>query len=181
MPDIKTSTYQDDAHIDVFDLVNENAQQPYLFAKWADREAEALRQRDLLHEQLKTYRSKLIMDIKADPKKYGLDKATTDAIDAAYRLDPGYIDLREQVIKAEHTAAVMSNARWTMEQKKKSLENIGALMMSGLYSAVRNEAPVAAKVDDAVRERQRSEATETLNERMNERRRRRASAEEDAD
>ena len=90
----------------------------------------AFKNKQILHEELKTKRSELILKANKHPKKCcHKDKPNAGDIEAFYRTDKGYKELKEELIEADDTYNVLNEMKDGIHfTKKGALDNLTQLM-----------------------------------------------------
>ena len=114
--------FESDIKIDPSQLDVEAVNQADLFFKWAERSVEAKEHLDRMKFKLEVYEAKLVIEVRDDPGKYRIEKATIDSVAAAVKKSPKYVEARNYVIEAAKVHALLSNAVMAMEQRKRMLE-----------------------------------------------------------
>jgi len=115
--------YGRDLPIDLNALDLEWLKQPVLFMKYSEACVEAEKVAKKAEEDVKITRSELIKKISRKAAKEGSKTPTGQAIEAAYRTDPEYIEAKEAFIEAEAEAALLKSAVFAFQQRKSALEN----------------------------------------------------------
>ncbi len=128
-------SYREDLKIDQNNLHREWESQPMLFMKWAEASVQAQFERDEAKSRLDVCRAKLDGEIRANPGNYGIEKITEAAIQSAITLHKDYSTANSNYINSVQSAKILDAAREAFDHKKKALEKITDLYISGYYSA----------------------------------------------
>lgn len=147
------TTYRDDLAIDQSRLEFEWQNQAQLYAKWAERHANALLERDRAKENLDVIRSRVDRKIRKNPSGFGLDqddkkRVTEDAIKAVVFEQPEYQEASKELIEANHAVNVLAVAKDAFGHRKSALENMTRLYVYQYYYA---EPKIPGEQRDAVR------------------------------
>lgn len=153
--------YKRDRHIDLNKLEWEVARQPDLFKYWGDLWAKACGKRDLLHEQVKIIRSRILENVRKNWRDLGFDKAPTDTkAEAYYRTQDEYIQAKDLWIRADADSRKLYIAMRSMEHKKDML-GIEQRLYAGEYFSTPYTEP---QFDQKMERDQREETIKQLNE-----------------
>lgn len=132
--------YKKDIHINVQDLESEWINQPSLMVDYNDLYAVAIFERDELKVKLEYTAAKLDSEIRKDYSKFGFDsKPTEAAIKNTIIFQKQYVKLMKKMLLAAKQANLMSGVRTSFEHRKKALENLVTLHVTGFYSEPRNK------------------------------------------
>lgn len=140
--------YKKDIVINKYDLQNEWVQHAQLFCEWGEKEAEAIYERDKKDQQLELKRAELSSDIRKNPVLHGLsaEKAPTEAaISAAILIDKDFKKLQEECLLASKNVRIMTIAKLGFEHRKKALEKITELTLSGYHAEPRETKGIKEK------------------------------------
>ncbi len=135
--------YKDDIRIDIHALDAEWIKQASLYQYYAKKEAIALYERDQLADRLALVQAQLDGDIRLDFKKHGFEsKPTEAAILNSIKQNPFYIKANSLLMKASCKAKIIGGAVRAFDHKKKALEKLTDLYLSGYWAApkIRSEA-----------------------------------------
>ena len=117
------SEYEKDRHINLNQLEFECLKQPELFHKWGKQWAIACKKRDLLHEKIKTIRSKILENLRKNWSDLGFDKKpAAGEAEAYYRIQPEYIKYKQKWVRADADSRILFIAMRSMEHKKDMVE-----------------------------------------------------------
>jgi len=129
-------SYQDELHIDKYNLDNECATQPSLFMKYAEEFAEKKKQRQLRETELKRIEAEADANVRKNPSEYGLeDNPKEKAIAYAVANDPKVIEAANAFIEARKQSSIADAAKNAFEQRKIMLRVLGDLWLGEYYSA----------------------------------------------
>jgi len=157
--------YRKDLEIDKYQLDDAWVNQPSMFCEWAEKAVEAYFERDKKKEQLDLTRAELDGEIRTDPAKFKIEKITENAVSNAIITHNKYREANEKYLEAIKNAKILDIAREGFDHKKKSLEKLTDLFLSGYWSEPRIKAE--AKEDFSAKE------TDKQRELLNTKRRRR--------
>ena len=121
--------YASDVIIDKDALDDEWINQPSLFMRYAEAQAESKMELDRAHEAVKVARSEIIRELKND-----YPKMTEKVIEAHYRTDERHLDAKEAMIEAEYVYNMLNAAVMAMHQRKMALENLVRLQGQEYFS-----------------------------------------------
>jgi len=120
-----------------------------------ERAATDLASRRADHEQLKSEKELVVADldheVRRDPIKFGLEKATEKSIDNAVVRSRLYQDVQTRLLKAKHDVDIFQAKVDTLEHRKKALENMVSLFLAGYFTAPSLKKNEQAAMDDAVK------------------------------
>lgn len=152
--------YEEDLKIDPNYLDVEFLTHSEVFMRYAKLSSVAKRDASFAEEKLKTIRSQIIKRCKESG-----DKHTETTLEATYRLDPEYIEAKDELINANYTADLMSNAVFAFQSRKTALENLVRLYATSYNSGPEEprDLPEAAK---RLQEMKEVKTEKTIRERM---------------
>jgi len=129
------SNYEDDLRIDKYNLDYEWERQAQLYMKWAEAHAQAVLERDRAKELLDLARAELDSQIRESPEKFGFDKKPTEtAIANTILQQDRYREVYKNFVETTKNMNILAGAKEAMAHKKKALEGITQLMVSGYYA-----------------------------------------------
>jgi len=134
--------------IDRYSLDKEWEKQSVLYMDWAERAAEKQLFRDQMKFNLEYVKANLDYQIRSNPEKYGLIKITETSIQSAIISQPEYISARKKLIEAEYDLSLIQSIKEALHHKKKALENLTQLWLSGYYSEPSIPEPIKDKVEE---------------------------------
>jgi len=126
--------FENDRSIDKFELDEEWKKQPDLYFKWADLFAKASLLVDKIKDALEVRKAQIDKAVRANPKDFGIEKVTNEAINNIVILDDEYRKLSQELIQAKYEESVLGAVVKTMEHKKQALENIVKLFLNNYYA-----------------------------------------------
>jgi hypothetical protein len=129
--------WKQDLKIDQYALDKAALSQPELFAEWAMEWANAVRERDRLKDKLALVRSTVDQYIRETPGDFGWDKekAPTEAfINSAITTSQYFVDANDAYLDSQHDVNVMGIAKEAFEHRRRMIDNLIQLYMSGYFS-----------------------------------------------
>lgn len=128
--------YKEDIQIDIDQLDQEWIKQASLYQYYAKQEATALYERDQLVDALALMQAKLDGDIRLNFGAHGFEsKPTETAILNSIKQNPIYTEANSLVMKATCKAKIIGSAVRAFDHKKKALEKLTDLYLSGYWAA----------------------------------------------
>ena len=113
-----------------------------------------------LKDRLDVVKAQVDRNIRANPSAYGLEKVTEGAVGAAVLLSQPYMDAQAGVTEARKVQLLTQGAVDAMEHRKKALEEITQLTLSGwrgeARSPVRDASPAPTAAHGVVRPRRQN-------------------------
>jgi hypothetical protein len=152
-------SFKDDLKIDKYSLDEEWLKQPSLFLQWAEETVEAQSVRDRCKDVLDLTRAELDSDVRSNPLKYGLDKITEGAIQNIIIQNVRFREVTEKHLVSIKEAKILDVAREAFEHKRKALEALTQLYLSGYWSSDR---PVKGDVRDFLVDSKSAKVTDNL-------------------
>lgn len=131
---VQTTTIDQDARIDPYNLVEDMERHPGLFSKWSSLLSEAQTDRDEAKTEMELLYADYDTAIREAPADYNIERVTEGAIKNAIITQEGYQEARRKVADAERRINAYTAAVRTMEHRKKMLEKIADLWLGGYYS-----------------------------------------------
>lgn len=146
--EVSEFNYEEDLRIDPNYLDAEFLNHSMVFMKYAKESANANRTAKQTEENVKTIRSQIIKTLKESGEKH-----TETTLEAGYRLDPGYIQAKQEWIEATFYADLCNNAVFAMQSRKSALENLIRLHGQEYFSTPQEprDLPEALKRLDAIK------------------------------
>lgn len=127
--------YEEDLHIDPNFLDAEWLNIANTIMKYSAESARAKKYASFAEERVKTLRSQLVKEANNNPSVMGKDvKATAPNVEAYYRDDEKYKEVKAEWIEAVYYADLMQNAVYAFQAKKAALENLVRLQGIGYNS-----------------------------------------------
>lgn len=128
--------YKEDIKIDIDQLDQEWIKQAGLYQHYAKQEATALYERDQLIDSLALLQAQLDGDIRTNPEKFGITgKPTEAAILNKIKQQEAYTEANSCVMKSTCKAKIIGSAVRAFDHKKKALEKLTDLYLSGYWAA----------------------------------------------
>lgn len=131
--------YKKDVEIDPNNLEEEWIIQASLFLYYAESHADALHQRDMSKSKMDLTYAKLYSEIKKDWEKHFDSKPTEPAIKEWIFSNPLYQKAERTLINASKDANIMLAAKTAFDHRKRALENLVSLRISGFHSEPRSK------------------------------------------
>jgi hypothetical protein len=144
--------YKDDIKIDKHNLDREWMNHALLFIEWAEKEVEAQFEKDKAKERLDLVRAEMDSRIRTDPSHYGIDKVTEGSIQNTILRQQIYMEASEAFLLASKNAKILNVAREAFEHRKKALEKITDLYISGYWADPKIKKEVKEGMDSNTRE-----------------------------
>jgi hypothetical protein len=116
--------YDKDVRIDETALDVECLDQPSLMVKYARLLADAERELDKAKEALDLVKAELDKEIRSDPDKFDLIKATETSVANTVIMQPKYVEASNRVIEAKYEAKVLAGVVRAMDARKTMLETL---------------------------------------------------------
>lgn len=121
---MKKINYEQDMQIDPSALDIEWLGQPSLTMKYAEYAANTKREEALAKERLDVVRAQLDNEIRSNPERFGLTKATEASIQSAILLQNEYQEASREYIDARYEADLAKYAAGAISDRKEALENL---------------------------------------------------------
>lgn len=125
--------YKDDIKIDA-NLENEWLEQPSLYLHYAELHADAIQQRDETKQELELEQAKLDEYYRDNWTKYSESRMTEAGVRAKILQDKRFHTVQKSLNKANHDVNVLLSAKTAFEHRKKALENLVSLLITGFHS-----------------------------------------------
>ena len=137
----KKLDYTKDIRINEHDLESEWIHQPSLMMSYNNLYAIAIFERDELKVKLEYTAAQLDSEIRRNYGNFGFDsKPTEAAIKNTVISHKKYVNVMKKTLIAAKQANLMAGVRTSFEHRKKALENLVTLQVTGFYSEPRNKA-----------------------------------------
>lgn len=127
----------DDLKIDHNSLGFECLDQPSKFFKWAEELSRFNWERNDVKKKIATTRATKDMEIRRNPKEYGLEKVTEAAVQSLLDQDEEVKALEEDYIYTQYLVDILTAAKEAFLQRKSMLESLVSLYISGYFSEPR--------------------------------------------
>ena len=131
--------YKKDIEIDNRDLEGEWIEQPSLFLYYAEAHADAIYEKDLAKSKMEYKYATMYSDVKKNWEKYFDSKPTEPAIKEYIIANPHYRKTEKMFLDASHHVNVMLSAKMAFDHRKRALENLVSLRITGFHSEPRNK------------------------------------------
>jgi glycine betaine/choline ABC-type transport system substrate-binding protein len=129
--------YENEIRIDETALDVEWLEQPRLFMKYARNAAQARKRVDEAKEALDVAKAELDKKIRSNPKKYGVEKITENAISNLIIKQDTYKEAMQEFSDARYEADIAQSAVSAFNQRKEALENLVKLFGMQYFSGPR--------------------------------------------
>jgi hypothetical protein len=116
--------YESDIEIDEASLDLEWLDQPKRMMRYCRLSAEANREADLAKERLDVVKARLVLAVRSNPEKFGLAKATNEAVESAVLATEEYEEASQAFVQARYEASVALGAVRSFDHRKTALENL---------------------------------------------------------
>ena len=138
------STKSDDIKIDIYRLENECAEQAQLLYDAGVEFAEACYKYSEAKKHREEVEAKLDFQIRSDPARFGLRKATENSISSAIKLQPEYQEAVKAELRAEYERDLAKAKRDAFGQRGSLLKEEVALWVSNYYADAADDRTTAA-------------------------------------
>lgn len=128
---------QPNVQIDEHALDKECLMLPTQYLKAAYKAAECKRDVDEAKNALEVIEAELAREVRADPKAFGLEKATNDAVKEVILMSKKFVAAQDEFNEATHEAQLAQAVVWAMEMKKRSLTMLVDLHGMGYFADVK--------------------------------------------
>jgi len=150
--------YTEDIQIDIDHLDAEWIQQASRYQFYAKREAIAMYERDQVADELSLCHAKLDASIRLNPEKFGIiTKPTEAAILNTIKQQPEYAKTNKAFMDLLLKTRIISAAVKSFEHKKKALEKLTDLYLSGYWAKPRVSSEAQEIYGKQAREEQESD------------------------
>lgn len=143
--------------IDEYNLQREWLRQSELTINYSSLTAEIRKKRDLTNRKIAVRRAELYTEVRANPGKFFSsppDRITEAMVDSIIEQDKLYNDLQKKCIDYEYRQQMSRNMVDALLDKRKSLEAIQELILSGLYAEPKNKSEL--EIRKAIQQKERS-------------------------
>lgn len=131
--------YKEDVKIDPENLENEWMEQPSLFLYYAEAHADAMHEKDMAKSRLDLCYARMYADIKKNWSNHFESKPTEPALKEYIYKSSKYQKAERTLIDAVKSANVMLGAKTAFDHRKRALENLVSLRISGFHSEPRSK------------------------------------------
>jgi hypothetical protein len=141
--------YKEDVEIDINNLDAELLRQASRFQYWGRQEAKALYEKDQVEETLSKCKARIELAIRKDPEKYGyMNKLTEGAVSCLLVGQQEVMEATEASLKSRYKARILGIAVKSFEHKKKALEKLVELYISGYWATPKVDPEAQRAFDD---------------------------------
>lgn len=134
--------YKLDLEINSSNLEDEWIEQPSLYMYYSDLQARAIKERDDLKQKLDVHQAQLDSKVRKNWEQYFEKSPTESAIKNYIVLNVETKKLVEKLNELSYNVSIMTAAKTAFEHRKKALENLVTLLITGFHSEpkLKNEA-----------------------------------------
>lgn len=129
------------------------ARQPGLYHEYALILADARKEHEQAKADKELVEAEQSKKIRENPESFGLERVTEAGLEKAVGLTREYRAVVKRVIDAKHAVDVAEAVVWTLEHRKKALENLVTLRMADYYSEPRGPKGVSRDQLDSAKRR----------------------------
>jgi hypothetical protein len=131
---LKNRDYNEDLKIDVKNLEGEWVEQPSLYMYYSEAYSEAIRDRDNAKNDLEIADAQLDRDIRRDWEKH-FDKPPTETAIKGWIIQQEKHKKQLAIFSEKsHNANLLQSAKNAFDHRRKALENLVSLMITGFHS-----------------------------------------------
>jgi len=131
--------YNKDISVDINDLEAEWIEQPSLFLHYAEAHADAIHERDIQKSKMEYTYAKMYSMIKKNWEKFFDIKPTEPAIKEFITSHKKYKKAERAFINSTRDVNVLLSAKNAFEHRKRALENLVSLRITGYHSEPKNK------------------------------------------
>ena len=153
--------YKQDMKIDESSLDLECLDQSSLMMEYGELLAAAKQKRDKAKEAMDVVRSEIDLEVRKDPGKYGLEKATESAIQNTVTKQASYQEAVSDYLDSKHEADILSGAVNAIEQRKSMLEALVKLHGQQYFAGPRVPRDLSAE-----RQKKRDQSNSNVSKRL---------------
>ena len=150
--------YEEEIHIDQNDLEGEWLIQASLYLKYSELHANAVCERDTAKVRVEYTHAQLDTEYRKNWEKYFDSKPTEGAIKSKIIQDPKFRKAEKLLISENKKVNLYFGIKLAFDHRKKALENLVSLRISGFHSEPRNiqrDRAIKRKVAKGVQQEQR--------------------------
>jgi len=96
--------------------------------------ANSIKERDSLKEQVSNKEASLAIEIRKDPKLFGVEKVTENAIFELSKTNKPLYDLRNNLLELDYQVNLLKGVTIAFDHRKKALEEEVSLYIAGYFS-----------------------------------------------
>lgn len=135
MESVETS-YLDDLETGFDTLPEDWRDHPRRFAKWGNKHANSMAERDRAKENLKVVEAELATQVRSNWDALGFEKApTVDAVQHWVIQQPKYREASEEYINKCEEVNILSVGKSAFEHRRKQLESLTQFLLMGIISS----------------------------------------------
>lgn len=153
--------------IDKYALDYEWENQPSLYQYWADKAATAEIDERRAREERDLVRGSIDIEIRSNPKKFGMDKISETAISNRILLEKEFQEAQTNYINKKEQTTKLTALVWALEQRKKALEQLTQLFLASYFSRPNIKQEAKEWSDERVAENHREQLNINLKRRIN--------------
>lgn len=139
--------------IDETNLDRECINLPSQFLRWMHKAADARRDLDELKAEQSAIEADLSRQIRDTPAKFGLEKATENAVKSAIEGHSKVVEIVRRIVDLKHRLALCDGVVTALEAKKTSLKLLIDLRITGWFGEVKTSAEGHRAVKEMSRDR----------------------------
>ena len=127
--------YEADLKIDKFSLEEALMNQAELYAKWATKWSEAVKEKNRAKEDLDVTKEELTRKARQQWEIFGFHKLPTDTMVTTWL--PGQTEYKEKMMfltEATYNANILDGVKWGFEHRSRALSDLVRLYLSGYYA-----------------------------------------------
>jgi hypothetical protein len=158
--------YKQDMKVDKYNLEIEWERHTSMYLDYMKAEVEAQDIKDRAERRMDLVKAEMELKIRANPKKYGIEKASEASIKGRALTSTRYQEAVEEYLVAAKRARTLLGVMKGMEHRKRQLTELDHLYTSGYYSSSR---PSTEGISNARQHRQRDALKEKMTKRMDRR------------
>ena len=151
--------FEDELKIDKNILDYEWERQPSLVFVWGSKYADSIFERDKKKEQVELKYAEIDSKIRENPGMYDISKITETVVKSKVIQSKEYRTAMNDFLEAKKNSEVLAVARNALEHKKKALEFMTQLYLSGYWS----DPNITKEYKDRVEKQAQNEQNEKLN------------------
>jgi len=140
--------FEDEIKIDKHALDYEWERQSSLVYVWGSKYADSIFERDKKKEQLELVYAEVDSDIREFPDKYDILKITESVVKSKIIQSKAYKMAMSDFLLAKKNCDILSVARNALEHKKKALEFMAQLYLSGYWSDPKISKEYKSKIEE---------------------------------
>lgn len=126
--------YSEDVKVDKFGLDVEWENLPNLYTKWSEKLVDEENFRDRLKSRIDLKYAELDLDIRNNPKKYGINDSVTErVINSTILRNAEYNRLQDQMIQTQHNIRVLKVAVKGIKDKGRAVDRLTKLYLKNYY------------------------------------------------